>query len=154
MKSLLFSALVFSASLSFSQEVEVLKFPDLQKKILTADAPLTVFNFWATWCGPCVKEIPFFEEYTDNDQVKVYLVSLDFPDHLDKVKAFVEKKNLKSNILHLHETDANSYMQKVHKEWTGAIPATLFVDEWGKTYFHEGEMSKEQLTEKINTYLN
>lgn len=154
MKRFLFASIILASTIVHSQEVEVVKFPELQKKILTADAPLTVFNFWATWCGPCVKEIPHFESYSKDENVKVYLVSLDFPDHLDKVKAFVEKKGLKSQILHLHETDYNSYMRKVHKDWSGAIPATLFVDEWGKTSFHEGELTKEQLAEKINSYLN
>lgn len=154
MRKFLFASIIMISTLCMAQEVEVVKFPDLQNKILTADAPLTVFNFWATWCGPCIKEIPYFESYSQDENIKVYLVSLDFPDHLKKVKSFVAKNNLKTKVLHLQETDYNSYMRKVHKDWSGAIPATLFVDEWGKTNFHEGELTKEQLAEKINSYLN
>ena len=137
-----------------SQEVRAVKFPELQKLILTADAEVTIFNFWATWCGPCVKELPYFENYSNNDKVKVYLVSLDFEEDLEKVKKFVVNKNLKSEVIFLNEKNYNSFMDKISKEWTGAIPATLFVDEWGKTYFHEKAFTKEELDKKINSYLD
>jgi len=137
-----------------AQEVEVLKFPELQKKILTADAPLTIFNFWATWCAPCIREMPHFDNYLTNPDVKVYFISLDFQGQLEKVRAFVKKKGIKSEVIYLNEKDYDSYMTKVIKEWTGAIPATLFVDEWGKTYFHESEFTKQDLDDRIKKYLN
>lgn len=145
---------LFAALASQSQNVEVIKFPDLHKRMVSADAPLTIFNFWATWCGPCIKEIPHFEAYANDENVKVYLVSLDYIDQLDRVKNFVETKGLKSEVLLLNETDYDSYMDKVSKEWSGAIPATLFIDEWGTTHFHESEFSKEELDEAIKQYLN
>ena len=142
------------AMIALSQEVKVMKFPEVQKKILTADAPLTIFNFWATWCAPCVREMPLFESYADDPNVKVYLISLDFGDQLEKVKKFAGKKGLKSEVILLNESDYDSYIGKVSKEWTGAIPATLFVDEWGKTYFHESEFTKKELDDVIKKYLN
>jgi len=154
MRKLIFSGVyIFMLSLQ-AQDVEVMKFPELQKKILTADAPLTVFNFWATWCAPCVREIPHFEAYANNQEVKIYLVSVDFSNDFEKVKKFVLNKGLKSEVIHLNEKDYDSYMAKVSKEWTGAIPATLFVDEWGKTYFHENAFTKEELDNIIKKYLN
>lgn len=154
MRRLLFSLGIVWIAAAQCQEVAVIKFPELQQKILTADAKVTVFNFWATWCGPCVKEIPFFESYAGNPNVKIYLVSLDFEEDLEKVKKFVAGKNLKTDVIFLNEKDYNTFMDKVSKEWTGAIPATLFVDEWGKTYFHEKAFTKEELDEKINSYLD
>lgn len=118
------------------------------------DAPLTVFNFWATWCGPCVKEMPHFEKYANDKNVEVVLVSMDFIQDLEKVEKFVEKKGLKNKVLLLNETDYGSFMSKVSEDWSGAIPATLFVDEWGKTYFHEKEFSKKELDNTIKKYLN
>lgn len=147
-------ALIISLQLS-AQEVEVVKFGDLQKKMLYTEAPLTVFNFWATWCGPCIKELPHFEELDQTyEDVKVYLVSIDFQNELEKVKKFVEKKGLKSEVLFLDEKDPDSYMPKVSQEWTGAIPATLFVTELGKTYFYEKAFTKEELEKTINNHLN
>ncbi|WP_425389942.1 TlpA family protein disulfide reductase [Ekhidna sp.] len=149
---------VFCIALSMqlsAQEVEVIKFPDLQKKMLNTETPLTVFNFWATWCGPCIKELPHFEEIGEgNPNVKVYLVSIDFQSELERVKKFVAKKNLKSSVLFLDEKDPDSYMGKVSKDWSGAIPATLFVTDLGKTYFHESAFTKEELEKTIKKYLN
>jgi thiol-disulfide isomerase/thioredoxin len=154
MRRLLFSLGIIWLTAAQSQEVAVVKFSELQKKILTADAKITVFNFWATWCGPCVKEIPHFESYSEKKDVKIYLVSLDFEEDLDKVKKFVVNKGLKTEVLFLNEKNYNTFMDKVSKEWTGAIPATLFVDQWGKTYFHEKAFTKEELDQKINSYLD
>lgn len=154
MKSLVFGFGLLFTQIVSAQNVEVVKFAELQKKMISPEAPLTVFNFWATWCGPCVKEMPHFEAYADNKNVKVYLVSLDYADHLDKVEKFAKSKGLKSEVLLLNETDYDSYMDKVSKQWSGAIPATLFVDEWGSTHFHEGEFTKEKLDEVVKKYLN
>ncbi|GAB4248032.1 MAG: hypothetical protein Tsb0034_27360 [Ekhidna sp.] len=155
MKKLIY-ILVLSSSLSLaSQEVEVIKFSDLQTKMLYTESPLTVFNFWATWCGPCIKELPHFDRLSeDNKNVKVYLVSIDFPNELERVKKFVKKKGLKSEVLFLNEKDPDNYMPKVSQDWTGAIPATLFVTEMGKTYFHEKAFTKEELLKAVNKYLN
>ena len=154
MRRLIFCLGFISCIAATSQEVKVIKFPELQNKILSADAEVTVFNFWATWCGPCVKELPHFETYAENENVKVYLVSLDFVEDLEKVRTFASNKGLKSEVLFLNEKDYNSFMDKISKEWTGAIPATLFVDKWGKTYFHEKAFTKEELDNKIKSYLN
>ena len=154
MRKLLLLVVLFGSFIASGQEVEKVKFADLQKKILTADAPLTIFNFWATWCGPCIREMPHFEAYETNDDVKVYFVSLDFPNQFDKVVQFLEKKGFKTEALWLDETDAEAYKPKVSKDWSGAIPATLFVAESGKTYFQENEFSKDKLDNQIKEYLN
>ena len=152
-KSLVVIAIVVCSTLS-AQEVEVVKFADLQKKMLSSNTELTVFNFWATWCAPCIKEIPYFEALDAKSNVKVFLVSLDFPNQLEKVKKFVTNKELKSEVLFLNEKDPDTYMGKVSQEWSGAIPATLFVTDLGKAFFHEKAFSKEELEETVNNYLN
>ncbi|MEQ9468876.1 MAG: TlpA disulfide reductase family protein [Ekhidna sp.] len=156
MKRIAFGLLVaISTSQVFAQEVEVVKFADLQKKMLNTEASLTVFNFWATWCGPCIKELPHFDALeSENSDIKVYLVSIDFQSELEKVKSFVAKKSLNSDVLFLDEKDPDDYMGKVSPEWTGAIPATLFVTDLGKTYFHEKAFTKEELELTIKKYLN
>ena len=155
MKKIALSLCMASVLYLNGQEVEVVKFADLQKKMLQAEAPLTVFNFWATWCGPCIKELPHFDALeTENKNIKVYLVSIDFQNELEKVKKFVAKKSLQTNVLFLDEKDPDDYMGKVSQEWTGAIPATLFVTDLGKTYFHENAFTKEELEKIIKKYLN
>src|SRR5690606_6809447 len=67
-----------------SKKVVSLNFEALEKKYFQKkNDSIYVINFWATWCKPCIKELPAFEkiasEYADK-KVKVLLVSLDFPD--------------------------------------------------------------------------
>lgn len=155
MKKILIIFLILASMQISAQEVEVIRFADLQKKMLNADATLTVFNFWATWCGPCIKELPHFDALeSEYSGIKVYLVSIDFQSELEKVRKFVSKKSLKSDVLFLDEKDPDSYMGKVSQEWSGAIPATLFVTDLGKTYFHEKAFTKEELEKTIKKYLN
>jgi thiol-disulfide isomerase/thioredoxin len=150
----LFLVFVFYAT-TISAQVQVIRAADLEEKIADSDADLTVFNFWATWCGPCIKELPHFDELESNyKNVKVYLVSIDFKNQLDRVRSFVEKKELKSEVLFIDEKDPEVFMNKVSDQWTGAIPATLFVTDLGKTYFHESAFTKEELIRTIEKYLN
>ena len=154
-KTLTIFLIVFTFIGATAQDVEVVTFPELQKKMLYADSPLTVFNFWATWCGPCIKELPYFDALeSQNENIKVYFVSVDFQSELEKVKKFVEKRSVKSEVLFLNEKDPDDYMMKVSQDWTGAIPATLFVTDLGKTYFHEKSFTKEELEKTIKKYLN
>lgn len=111
---------------------------------------LYVVNFWATWCRPCVKEMPYFEklgaEYADK-KVKVILVSLDRKDYRETVLAsFVKKHKLKSTIWHLEDKDPNIFIPKISNNWQGSIPATLLVQpSKGIWRFYEQEFNYTQL---------
>ena len=88
-----------------------------------------VINFWATWCKPCVKELPYFEELNaslQGQKAKVVLVSLDFPKKVaTQLVPFVEKRQLSSEVLVLLDGKYNDWIDQVDPQWTGAIPATL-----------------------------
>ena len=88
-----------------------------------------VINFWATWCKPCVEELPYFEQLGQaysNQKVKVILISLDFPQQIEKkLVPFIRKNNVRSEVWVLDDADANTWIDKVSPQWSGAIPATL-----------------------------
>jgi thiol-disulfide isomerase/thioredoxin len=134
----------------------IIKFDSLDK-LMSESGKIRVINFWATWCGPCVKEIPNFEKANQHfvdKNVEITLVSLDFANEFDKVVRFIERKNIKSSVLLLDEIDYNSWIDKVSEDWSGAIPATLLIDQENKKYLKEGEMNEEELFEFINEHIN
>jgi thiol-disulfide isomerase/thioredoxin len=124
-----------------SAQVKEVQFQDLKKYLHKNNDTLYVINFWATWCGPCVEELPYFERLNQkfNDRpVSVLLVSLDFSKNVEsKVIPFVEKRDLKSRVLFLHQPRGHKWMNDVSESWTGAIPATCLVRNSRKKAFLE-----------------
>jgi thiol-disulfide isomerase/thioredoxin len=107
-----------------------------------------IINFWATWCKPCVKELPYFEKISENykdQKVKVVLVSLDFAKNYETMLIpFVKKKALKSEVVLLNDPNGNEWIDKVSTSWSGAIPATLIYTKNSRE-FYEQSFSYEQL---------
>lgn len=116
-----------------------------------------VINFWATWCKPCVEELPYFEGLYDQyrDQpVKFYLISLDFPSQINnQLFPFIKKHQLKSTVIHLNDPDANTWINAVDSSWSGAIPATLVYNEYDRTFYEQSFHSEEEIKEIIQPFL-
>lgn len=145
------------SSACYAQKAEVIKFDKLEKIIHQKTDKLTVINFWATWCGPCIKELPYFESLNKkrNNEVDVFLISVDFASKIDLVDKFIRKKKLESTIYLLDEIDYNSWIDKVDSTWSGAIPATLIINQQtGKRKFIEGELYKGDLERYLKEIIN
>lgn len=116
-----------------------------------------LINFWATWCSPCVKELPYFEgmhEHYKGKPFKVVLVSLDFKKQLEKkVIPFLNEKKIKSDVVLLADGKANKWIDRVDPEWSGAIPITLVVSGKESTFYETEFHSEEELIEIISPYL-
>ena len=148
----------FSCRQADSQSIPKWKVTDLEEYIAKSDAP-TVVNFWATYCGPCLKEIPYFQEVVkryEKKGVKLLLVSLDFKESFpDKISRFADKRKFTSAIVWLDETNADYFCPKVDSKWSGVMPATLFINnKKGHRSFFEEEMSKEKFETAIRKMLD
>lgn len=160
MRKLLFSLfLAFSAQLIQAQKPAVIHFADLEARLAQDNDTLYVVNFWATWCRPCVAEMPFFDaaqkDYGD-DKVKILFVSLDFAEDIDtRLVPFLERKAPQSEVVLLDEPKYNTWIDKVAEEWSGAIPATIFVKQTRNIRtFHEGDYTQETLNAQIESLIN
>lgn len=133
-----------SSILSKAQQAELIKLSQLQTLIEEESDQIKVINFWATWCAPCVKELPLFESLNqDRKDAKVILVSMDIDldPNPEKVYKFMARKKVQSKVVILDERDPNSWINKIDKSWSGALPSTLFINTaTGKRKFVEREM--------------
>lgn len=157
MKKIIFIGLLFTVyNFSFSQ-VQELSFDELQPRLNTESDTLYLVNFWATWCVPCVKELPEFEKinrlYSDR-KVKVLLVSLDNPRHMEsRLLPFIEKYDLKSEVVLLDDPRSSRWIPLVDKTWSGAIPATIVFNNNSRTFF-EQVFTYEELENIVKSKLN
>lgn len=154
MKPFLIFGLLLSALFSNAQEIKRIKITDLEKTINQSKTPLIV-NFWATFCVPCIEEIPYFEELARKNSVNFLLVSLDLEkSYPAEIKNFIRKKKYSAPVQWLDESDADYFCPKVDSAWSGAIPASLFINnETGYRKFLEGQLSKDQIEKEIMAIL-
>ena len=128
-------------------------FDQFYSKKIESSKGLLIVNFWATWCKPCVAELPVFEKTNkelDLLSEKIILVNLDFNSQFKKsVSEFIQKRKIESEVIHINDTDPNSWIDKIDKKWSGAIPATVIYFDSKKVFFKEGEISYEELKNEI-----
>ncbi len=154
MKKLLVIVLVALCTTSTNaQEIKKVKINELVKMIDTSSVPL-VINFWASWCAPCIKEIPWFEKSVaafKDQNVKLILVSLDFAEDYPKgIAAFAKKNNYQSTIVWLDETNADEFCPKIDEKWDGAIPVTLMVNKQRKyRQFFAQQLPEQRLVQEL-----
>lgn len=146
--SLLFLFLIITAVQAQKVQVPVLDFDQFEPLLHKQNDTVYVINFWATWCVPCVKELPDFEKlnlHHQGEKFKMILVSLDFKSSLqNRLLPFIEKNQLKADVIMLHAPDANAWIDRVDASWSGAIPATLIYKR-EKRVFREGSFTYEEL---------
>ncbi len=141
-----------SFSLQAGSDITVYNFDEFSHWLHKETDSVYVVNFWATWCAPCVKEIPDFEKLYatyKNQKVKVLFVSLDFPNQLEsRVIPFIERMNMQARVVLLDDTRANQWIPKVDEDWSGAIPATLIYSKDFREFFAK-ELTFDQLEEIV-----
>jgi thiol-disulfide isomerase/thioredoxin len=137
-----------------AQNIPKLKMAEVVKSFATKSDSIFVINFWATFCKPCVAEIPGFIKIANKykkDNVKLLLVSLDLPSFYPKrITSFAAKNNFATNIAWLNETDADYFCPMIDTAWSGAIPATIIVNtKTGYKKFFEGELNGGEFEKEL-----
>ena len=142
----------------FCQEVKKMKITEVADYIKKSDHPMVV-AFWATWCGPCVEEIPWLQEgvkkFADK-KIELVLVSLDFPrDYPSKVNAAVKEKKFNATIFWLDETRADYFCPKIDTAWDGSIPSSLYINnKTGYRRFFNRQLTDRQVEPELKEMLS
>jgi thiol-disulfide isomerase/thioredoxin len=154
MKTFLIFTFLLLTFCTSAQDIKKIKITDLEKTMAESKTPMIV-NFWATFCKPCVEEIPYFQQMTKKYGVKLLLVSLDLESYYPvKIRNFAAKNKFTSPIVWLDEFNADYFCPRVDSAWSGAIPASLFINnQTGYRKFFEEQLSKEKLEKEIMAIL-
>ncbi|KGL60777.1 TlpA disulfide reductase family protein [Polaribacter sp.] len=137
--------------------VKTYTYSELKPLLEKNDGKTYIVNFWATWCAPCVKELPYFEKIKkefDDKNVEVLLVSLDFPKQVEKkLIPFINKRKLNSKVVLLDDINEDVWIKSIDENWSGAIPATLIYNK-NKRKFYEHSFDYETLEKELQTFIN
>ncbi len=140
-------------------EIPVYSFEAFENNTLKLNEPSVtyVINFWASWCGPCVAELPYFfelEQQYSSKNVKFIYVSLDFIKSLEKkLLPFVETRKIKNKVIVLDQKNVNSWMGKIDTNWSGAIPATLIYNSEKRVFLEQNFESAADLENAIKEFI-
>lgn len=114
---------------------------------------VVIVNFWATWCAPCMQELPFLNDFYTKYKKKgftVLAISNDGPETAARVRTVAKRRKFKMPVLH----DKGGQIMAAHNP-RGGNPYTLFIDKKGRVaYAHEGyapgdEKKYEALVQKL-----
>ena len=142
--------IVFFCANSMHAQVQKISIGQLEQVLSSKHDSVYVINFWATWCKPCIEELPYFEEAFHEfkkSNVRILLVSLDMASELERIVIpFIQKKKMLAEIVLLDEPDPNSWIDRIEPSWTGSLPATIiFNNSLKKRSFQEKQLTKEEL---------
>jgi thiol-disulfide isomerase/thioredoxin len=141
-KLLVLPAMLFISLSMQAQDLPVYEeFEDYQFLLEKNNDTTYVVNYWATYCAPCVKEMPVFRKLEKNysdKPVQIILTSLDFGSNAtDRVRSFINKHDIISQVVILDDPNSNSWIDKVSPQWSGALPATLIYNNHSRELYEQ-----------------
>lgn len=137
--------------------VEVYDFEGFRSFLRAPHSDTTyVINWWATWCKPCVEELPHFAELAramSDKPVKVLLVSMDFSNQLEsRLLPFLTRQALPMECIALESANASHWIDQIDRDWSGAIPATL-IYRGEQRIFYEQSFTLDELRTEVAKFI-
>ncbi len=142
---------------SKTQPYSIKSFAEVDSFLNNTNDTLYIINFWATWCKPCIEELPGFEKVNalnGERNIKVILVSLDSETNRKRsLDPFLERNALSSEIWVMPDKKPIDWIDKINPAWQGSIPATYFFNNAKNIHeFNEHPFTYEELMTKINSF--
>lgn len=121
---------------------------ELKQLLGQSSRPFHVFNFYATYCKPCIKELPEIRSlYKENKEVAVHLIAMDGKTiGEDSLKAFLLRHEMDFPSLYFSDFDSASMLIKtLYPAWNNEIPLTLIMDKTGNIISSLGITDKKEI---------
>lgn len=139
-----------NTSTEIIKDIKVITFSDFKNIIEKENDKFLVVNFWATWCMPCVVEIPSFmkvnERFKDNVGYKMILINLNPVKNIEFVKKFIRKYSISTEVYLLNDPEnMDKWIPAIDPLWEGSIPATVFYKNGSKVLFKEQLLNEKDL---------
>jgi thiol-disulfide isomerase/thioredoxin len=154
---IIFLLAFYFGPLNAQPHLKKLSFDEFSPYLHNQNDTLYIINFWATWCDPCVQEIPAFEKIWrdyNKGRIRIILVSLDIPAQIEtRLIPFLKDHSISSDVIVLDDPDSNRWIDKVSPDWTGSIPATLVYNSTERE-FYERSFTYNELRSIINSKIN
>jgi len=138
--------------------IQTVQASELIALVRRARGEVLVVNFWATWCPPCITEMPelvkFYEQYSEKG-VRFASVSVDHPDTVEeRVKPLLRELKIPFPIYVFAETSPESFADAFDLDWTGGLPATFVFDQVGtlRIEWYE-EIALDRLANAVDPFL-
>ena len=143
--------LFFLAGIVVAGAPKLERLNDDQVAKLGGAGEVVVLNFWATWCAPCVEELPVFVKIQNRfKHVKVIGVSMDEPDKEDKIHHFLKEHPVNYRVVLWTGKDFEKLVNSIDPEWPGPIPATFIYRDGKRIYSKVGPITETELLRIIS----
>lgn len=146
MRNSIFLIIVLSG-LKLSAQSLTLAGTDKLKSLFKSDSTLVIVNAWATWCKPCMEEMPMFAKADSvyKNRVSFRFISFDFLKDTARVKRTITGRQIPGEHYISAETDMNVLINRLDSSWGGSLPATWFCCNGRCVAFYESFEHFEQL---------
>jgi thiol-disulfide isomerase/thioredoxin len=140
----------------FAADLRDVSTPEKLAGVFPKNAQVRVLNVWATWCVPCVHEMPDLRAIDEEFGAEVAIVGVSLDDMLPnadrkKTAAFLDKQRIAfPNVFYTGSTDDLGE----HLKFSGEIPVTIFYDANGKELWrHDGRLDKDETIARLRATL-
>jgi thiol-disulfide isomerase/thioredoxin len=130
--------------------------PELLRQIRSLGAKLVILNVWATWCAPCKEEFPDLLELERGLAplgARLVFVTTDAPSEHEAAERFLRDQKVRLPSYAQRGKEA-AFIEAIHPEWSGTLPATFLFDSHGKCVAHyQGRIDPRQLEKRARAVL-
>jgi thiol-disulfide isomerase/thioredoxin len=139
--------LLFLACANQKPAVDVSLIDDRAIAALPSKHKTVVINFWATWCGPCVEEIPMLVKFhNQHKDLAIIGISMDEPKDQPRVQQFLKDHSVSYQVfLRKGGEGFEAMVNSMDANWIGAIPATFVFTNGKRTFSKTGELDASDL---------